>query len=102
MSQEAFVDALGWVFEDSPWVAQKTWMKRPFADVTSLHETMIKVVQEASLDKQLTLICAHPDLATKAMCNFSNMKIPLYASDHQLLRSIGWDKCFLLKSLSLP
>lgn len=84
MSQEAFVDALGWVFEDSPWVAQKTWMKRPFANVTSLHQTMIKVVQEASLDQQLALIRAHPDLATKVKMSASSVQEQAAAGLDQL------------------
>ena len=32
MDRAAFVAALGAVFEDSPWVAEAAWDKRPFAD----------------------------------------------------------------------
>lgn len=74
MSEEGFVEALGWVFEDSPWVAQRTWIKRPFADVTSLHQAMVEVVREASLDEQFALIRAHPDLATKAKMSASSVQ----------------------------
>ena len=28
MERRAFVEALGWVFEHSPWVAEKTWLVR--------------------------------------------------------------------------
>ena len=31
-----FVEALGWVFEHSPWVADRAWERRPFATVESL------------------------------------------------------------------
>ena len=29
--------ALGWIFEDSPWVAERAWDARPFANVEALH-----------------------------------------------------------------
>ncbi len=74
MTQEAFVAALGGVFEHSPWVAEKAWIKRPFADITSLHQAMSAVVQEASLEQKLVLIRAHPDLATKASMSTSSVQ----------------------------
>ena len=66
--------ALGGVFEHSPWVAEKAWIKRPFADITSLHQAMSAVVQEASLEQKLVLIRAHPDLATKASMSTSSVQ----------------------------
>jgi 2-oxo-4-hydroxy-4-carboxy-5-ureidoimidazoline decarboxylase len=57
-----FVDAIGWVFEDSPWVAARTWDKRPFATLDGLHEAMTSVVSAASPEEQLALLRAHPDL----------------------------------------
>ncbi|MDX2242755.1 MAG: 2-oxo-4-hydroxy-4-carboxy-5-ureidoimidazoline decarboxylase [Leptolyngbyaceae cyanobacterium bins.302] len=66
MSQDAFVAALGAVFEDTPTIAYAAWGNRPFSDLASLHQTMVKVVQEMPADEQLRLICAHPDLGSKA------------------------------------
>jgi OHCU decarboxylase len=57
-----FVGAIGWVFEDSPWVAERAWEKRPFATLDALHDTMTSVVESAALDEQLALLRAHPDL----------------------------------------
>ena len=74
MSQESFVAVLGGVFEHSPWVAEKAWIKRPFADITSLHQAMSAVVQEANLEQKLVLIRAHPDLATKASMSTSSVQ----------------------------
>lgn len=65
MNQEAFVEALGTVFEQTPAIAQLAWNSRPFADVADLHQKMIRVVNGLSLDDQLTLICAHPDLGSR-------------------------------------
>src|SRR5262245_56910376 len=66
LDRAAFVDALGWIFEDSPWVAERAWARRPFASSGALHEAMIEVVQQASEPEQLTLLRAHPDLGTRA------------------------------------
>ena len=57
-----FVEAIGWVFEDSPWVAERAWDKRPFATLEALHDTMASVVAAATLEEQLSLLRAHPDL----------------------------------------
>jgi 2-oxo-4-hydroxy-4-carboxy-5-ureidoimidazoline decarboxylase len=61
-----FVDAVGWVFERSPWVAERAWTRRPFATLDDLHAAMIAEVAEADPDQQLALLRAHPDLGTRA------------------------------------
>jgi 2-oxo-4-hydroxy-4-carboxy-5-ureidoimidazoline decarboxylase len=58
----AFVGAIGWAFEDSPWVAERAWGKRPFATLDALHAAMTSVVSAASREEQLALLRAHPDL----------------------------------------
>jgi 2-oxo-4-hydroxy-4-carboxy-5-ureidoimidazoline decarboxylase len=64
--KQQFAETLGWVFEDSPWVAERAWRHRPFASRTHLCETMKGVVEEASYQEQLALLRAHPDLGTRA------------------------------------
>jgi len=59
----AFIHALGTVFEDSPWVAAAAWPARPFRDIAALHQAMLAVVDAAGEERQLALLCAHPDLA---------------------------------------
>ena len=63
MDGSAFVSSVGWVYEHSPWVADKAWEHRPFADLDALHSAMDAVVQAAPEEKRLALIRAHPDLA---------------------------------------
>ncbi|HTD23058.1 MAG TPA: 2-oxo-4-hydroxy-4-carboxy-5-ureidoimidazoline decarboxylase [Terriglobales bacterium] len=65
LDQQGFVTALGGIFEHSPWVAERAWASRPFATVAGLHETMVRAVERASLEQQLTLIRAHPDLGAR-------------------------------------
>jgi 2-oxo-4-hydroxy-4-carboxy-5-ureidoimidazoline decarboxylase len=59
-----FVAALGHVFEDSEWVAERAWARRPFTTVEALHEAMVSEVTSASQEEQLALLRAHPDLGT--------------------------------------
>ena len=65
MDQSSFISQVGWVYENSPWVAEGAWKHRPFATVEDLHATMEIVVRSATAEKQLALIQAHPDLAVR-------------------------------------
>ncbi len=66
LSREAFVEQVGWVFEHSPWVAEKAWEHRPWASLEALHHSLVQAVQEAPKEAQLALIRAHPDLGSRA------------------------------------
>lgn len=66
MDRDAFTRAVGGIFEHSPWVAERAWPARPFANAAALHDAMVAVVQSASADEQIELLRAHPDLAGKA------------------------------------
>jgi|SRR6266853_3034388 len=66
LSREDFVCVIGPVFEDSPWVADTTWSKRPFKSVDKLHGALCKTVEAAAEAKQIDLIRAHPDLVGRA------------------------------------
>lgn len=63
LSDEAFVERFGFLFEHSPWVVERAAARRPFAD---LHAAMMQVVADAGEDERLALIRAHPELAGKA------------------------------------
>ena len=65
MDRTAFVGKFGGIFENSPWVAEQAWEKRPFADVDAMHAAMVEVAKFASAPRQLALLQAHPDLAGK-------------------------------------
>jgi 2-oxo-4-hydroxy-4-carboxy-5-ureidoimidazoline decarboxylase len=64
--RERFIQALGWVFENSPWVAERAFVAKPFRDVEALHQAMTAQVARATPEEQLALLCAHPDLGTRA------------------------------------
>jgi len=61
----SFVAALGWIFEGSPWVAERAWTHRPFDSVEQLHAVMTVEVARAAREAQLALLRAHPDLGTR-------------------------------------
>jgi 2-oxo-4-hydroxy-4-carboxy-5-ureidoimidazoline decarboxylase len=62
---DGFVEALGGIFEHSPWVARAVADLRPFADIGSLHAAMVEAVRVAGETAHLDLIRAHPDLGTR-------------------------------------
>ena len=66
LSLTAFTQTLGAIFEHSPWVAEGAYAAKPFAGLEALHASMVTVVDQAPVVKQLALIRAHPDLAGKA------------------------------------
>jgi 2-oxo-4-hydroxy-4-carboxy-5-ureidoimidazoline decarboxylase len=66
LDRPAFVAALGWIFEHSPWVAERSWSHRPFADRAALHASMVREMEAAAPAEQLALLQAHPDLGTRA------------------------------------
>ncbi len=66
LSPEEFVETLGGVFEDSPWVAQGAWGLRPFRSLAELHDAMRRQVEDAAPERQLALLRAHPDLGSRA------------------------------------
>lgn len=65
MSSADFLAVFGGVFEHSPWIAERAFAARPFASLDALHGAMISTVKHASLDEQLALLRAHPELAGK-------------------------------------
>jgi len=64
-SRDAFVSALGDVFEHSPWVAEAAFMFRPFPTVAAVHDAMMAEVRKAPRSRQLELIRQHPELGSR-------------------------------------
>ncbi|MBA4264782.1 MAG: OHCU decarboxylase [Comamonadaceae bacterium] len=55
------------LYEHSPWIVQQALALRPFASLAALKHAMVRVLASASVDEQLALIRAHPELAGRAM-----------------------------------
>ena len=64
-SRDVFCRAYLHLFEHSPWVVERAWDARPFADAAALAGTFDAVIAAASGDEQLALIRAHPELGDR-------------------------------------
>lgn len=62
----AFAARFGDIAEDSPWVAEAAGRARPFPDREAMVEAFAAAVRAAPRERQLALLCAHPDLAGRA------------------------------------
>jgi 2-oxo-4-hydroxy-4-carboxy-5-ureidoimidazoline decarboxylase len=62
MDEAGFTAVCGPLFEHSPWIAARTWQRRPFPTMAALHEELVATVRHATRHEQLALISAHPDL----------------------------------------
>ena len=89
MSNEDFVRRFGDIYEHSPWVAERAapHIGRS-ADFDQIAQLMADCVDNASRQKQLDLIRAHPDLAGKAQ-----LRGELTAASSVEQASAGLDQC---------
>lgn len=60
--RDAFVAVCGPLFEHSPWIAERTWSRRPFTTLDALHAALCETMFSAGEHEQITLIASHPDL----------------------------------------
>ncbi len=63
--RDAFVTAVGDIFEHAPWVAERAIAARPYPTVTALHDAMMDVVRSAPRTEQLAFLRGHPELGGK-------------------------------------
>ena len=68
MTGQDFVARYGGIYEHSPWVAERVrnLLEESAVESDLLARLMADCVDNASVEQQLELICAHPDLAGKA------------------------------------
>ena len=68
MNVDDFVTRFGGIYEHSPWVAERVAVLIGDSNVepAELAVMMADCVDNASLEAQLKLLCAHPDLAGRA------------------------------------
>ncbi len=64
---EQAVALLDGLYEHSPWIAERALAARPFRSLAHLKYALVQALAASTLDEQLGLIRAHPELAGKAM-----------------------------------
>ncbi|OUC14117.1 MAG: OHCU decarboxylase [Alkalinema sp. CACIAM 70d] len=74
MSEADFITALGHIFEQTPRIAQMAWLQRPFVSLADLHQKMVAIVDQLPSAQQIDLICAHPDLGSRAKMAEASVK----------------------------
>ena len=58
MDRDAFVAALGGLFEGPPWIVAEAWSARPFADLDALHRALCAVMFSAPEERKVELLRA--------------------------------------------
>ncbi len=66
LDQNAFITALGSLFEGPPWIVTQAWHARPFTSPEHLHQALCEVIYNTPVEQQVALISAHPDLVGRA------------------------------------
>ena len=74
LTPEEFVQGIGPVFEQSPWIAGEAAAWRPFTTLLQLHSALCQTVRAAPEEKQLALIRAHPDLVGRAVLTAESLR----------------------------
>lgn len=64
-THEQFMEMTDGIFEQSPWIAEKAEIEKPFSSIQQLYEEMVAVVERSSFEKKLALIKAHPNLGDR-------------------------------------
>ena len=71
MTRAQFVATFGGIFEDSPWIPEAAWQRRPFRGREHLLSAMRDAVLAAGQHRQLALIQAHPELGARPVLSAS-------------------------------
>lgn len=64
-NKTAFIATYGHIFENSPWIVERSFAYGPFANQAVLYEVFCNVLNAATMDEKLALIRAHPELGAK-------------------------------------
>jgi 2-oxo-4-hydroxy-4-carboxy-5-ureidoimidazoline decarboxylase len=65
-SEEAFVEAFGDLFEDTPAIAHHLAQQRPFTSVAAFQDAIASRLTSLTSVERTAFLCAHPDLGSKA------------------------------------
>ena len=81
---------LGWIFEDSPWVAERAWERRPFASLdASARRDDSTVVTARTRTSSWRLLRAHPDLGAMVRLKPDTTDVDGAGADEMSMRRSG-------------
>ena len=65
LPQSEFIKIFANIFENARWIAEELYVQKPFNDFEELSSKIFNIFENATKDKQLKILNAHPDLANK-------------------------------------
>lgn len=85
LDKEEFVERFGKLFQDGTWIAEETWQKHPFESLYELRSAFQDVLFDASEERQINLIRAHPELGNLARTDEASADIGLTPEEYDAL-----------------
>ena len=65
LSKSEFVKVFANIFENARWIAEELYNQKPFDNFEELSLKILNIFENATKEKQLKILNAHPDLANK-------------------------------------
>ena len=65
LSQSEFIKVFANIFENARWIAEELYNQKPFDNFEELSLKILNIFENATKEKQLKILNAHPDLANK-------------------------------------
>jgi len=87
LSKSEFVKVFANIFENARWIAEELHDQKPFDNFGELSSKMLNIFETATKEKQLKILNAHPDLASKTKINL------LTPDSLKEQTSVGLDQC---------
>ena len=87
LSKSEFIKVFANIFENARWIAEELLNQKPFNNFEELSSKMLNIFETATKEKQLKILNAHPDLASKTKINL------LTPDSLKEQTNVGLDQC---------
>ena len=87
LSKSEFIKVFANIFENARWIAEELHNQKPFDNFEELSSKMLNIFETATKEKQLKILNAHPDLASKTKINL------LTPDSLKEQTNVGLDQC---------
>ena len=87
LSKSEFIKVFANIFENARWIAEELHNQKPFDNFDELSSKMLNIFETATKEKQLKILNAHPDLASKTKINL------LTPDSLKEQTNVGLDQC---------
>ena len=69
LSKSEFIKVFANIFENAIWIAEELYNQKPFNNFETLSSKILNIFETTTREKQLKILKAHPDLASKTKIN---------------------------------